>query len=722
MGPRIERKRQWVSQYESNDILIRRQRVTGRTVRPKHIILCIIPGIILLSFVSDVKNLNEYAETLRRRMLLCKKTPYVSPDQAVNEMPEILMTDGNEMKGVRGVGDTDISSMMEKPKPTYLTMCEELVKRNQNTMEKEDKGNFLPPLTGTEWLVMREQEAVCRDWANPHHRLMDMIASQLVAYAGASFGIKYDHDCHQFIRSQHEFAFDVTTIQEIYPQLPLRLNENLVNIGDIIWTLCDNCIKEQGFSNPNSAHHCLLYPEPSSLASNSLTTMGRVQQHQQHTEGVIDGDNEGEIQWDDRRKLAPPMPSALEAALPLVKNRLYHAAIDYSKKSAIPDHDPRSGAVIYIDETSMNIPFRVFAGQMPKHATHISILTSPKCVEATLKPNNIHCIDYANRLKLYMEKHFNYGDAEVSFDIVGSTATTFSRLILTHNLLCAPGTITCLLPSLVRQASKETIILESVDETQTFHWFSSFSNHAENIKVIPLSQDDLYAEDADQINISKNTPEFVIPQHNEPIKNSAPPQSNVEGDAPPSKSDENIPTLDTQRSRDVPFLTIESEESSIPFEISKQDDTEKVDDGTEGDLVDLSVDSVKKPSDTKGGSADDVLFNIMKGAEAENTSTPPKGSPQLVQGAEGSTETPIRDWEGSNDGELDFSNFGGGEANDFAVAYNDKSGATVEQQNQKEATTTTSNTTVPVPGLEELEDLFEESSTSNGGRFGNRQK
>lgn len=721
MGPRIERKRQWVSQYESNDKPLSSQRVSRRIVRPKHIILGIIPGIILFSFVSDLKNLNEYTEALKRRMLLCNKTPYVSPDQAVNEMPEILMTDGDEMMGVRGVGDTDISSMVEKPKPTYLTMCEELVKRNKNTMEKEDKGNFLPPLTGTEWLVMREEEAVCRDWANPHHRLMDMIASQLVAYAGASFGIKYDHDCHQFIRSQHEYAFDVTTIQEIYPQLPLRLNENLVGIGDIIWTLCDNCIKEQGFSNPNSAHHCLLYPEPSSLSSSSLTTMGRVQQHQHQTEGVIDGDNDAEIQWDDRRKLAPPLPSALEAALPLVKNRLYHAAIDYSKKSDIPDHDPRSGAVIYIDETSMNIPYRVFAEQMPKHASHISILTSPKCVEATLKPNNINCIDYANRLKLYMEKHFNYGDAEVSFDIVGSTATTFSRLILTHNLLCAPGTITCLLPSLVRQGSKETIILESVDETNTFHWFSSFSNHAENIKVLPLSQDDLYAEDADQIDISKNTPAFVIPQHNAPMQVNAPPQSNVEGDAPPPKSNEKTTTLDTPRTGEIPVLTIESEETSTPLENSKQDDSAKVDDSTEGVPIDLSIDSAKKSSEIEGGSADDVLFNIMQGTESEKMSSSPRGSPQLVQGADGSTETPIRDWEGSNDGELDFSNFGGGEANDFAVAYNDKTDATTAQQDQKEETTTTSNSTVPVPGLDQLDDLFGDSSTSDG-RFGNRQK
>ena len=72
--------------------------------------------------------------------------------------------------------------------------------------------------------------------------------------------------------------------------------------------------------------------------------------------------------------------TGLGAVLPLVKDRLNHAAVDWAPKSRIPSHDPRTGAVIYIDaDTSTAVPFWVLERILTKQVTSVSILSGPEC-------------------------------------------------------------------------------------------------------------------------------------------------------------------------------------------------------------------------------------------------------------------------------------------------------------------------------------------------------
>ena len=105
-------------------------------------------------------------------------------------------------------------------------------------------------------------------------------------------------------------------------------------------------------------------------------------------------------------------------------------------------------------------------------------------------------------LKDYLTNHYKDKGVEVTFNLVSSTATAYTRMILAHTLVCLPGTISCLLPALSKPKSKTAVILESPQEgADTFHWFTALGNvgdAAGNVNVVTLNPDELTIDQEQQ--------------------------------------------------------------------------------------------------------------------------------------------------------------------------------------------------------------------------------
>jgi len=415
----------------------------------------------------------EENRSLRNRNLGgCEKTAYITSTEAATFVSSLENSYNNS----------------NNTQPAHITLCKELIKRNaeaenQDEESKSVQNPFLMSKIKTNGLFeVHESQDVCTDWERPHSSFMQIISSSIVAHAGNRFGLSYKHNCHIF--SHTNLDFDVTTAQEIFAENPMPFDENKLSLGEVVFNLCQSCIDQENDSdyiarrkqmyenNIEDTHHCFLFPE-----------RGEV-----HMGDVQEGD-ETQLRQEILDKNKPIVNTALDAALPLVRNRLYRASIDWASRAGIPSNDPRSGAVIYLDAAhSLPIPFYHFRSHIGE-ATHVSIISSPRCSESIL--GNINCLKYASDLQRYLQNYLNeihFNEIEVSFDLVSSTAAAYSRMIQTHNLLCPPGSITCLIPALARQVTKPTIIFECIDDPSTFHWFKSLAKSMpDSIRIITLT-------------------------------------------------------------------------------------------------------------------------------------------------------------------------------------------------------------------------------------------
>ena len=159
--------------------------------------------------------------------------------------------------------DTKTALQQSSSLPSHIALCQELLKRNaepQSDATEED--NFHPKST----FLIQEDPLVCVDWTRPHSNIMQMMASSIVAYVGERFGLEYQHNCYGSIDDQlyESLEFDVTTIQEIYPQVAMPINENILGLGEIVHNLCRSCLDEfsqNTFNVKEKTHQCLLFPE-----------------------------------------------------------------------------------------------------------------------------------------------------------------------------------------------------------------------------------------------------------------------------------------------------------------------------------------------------------------------------------------------------------------------------------------------------------------------------
>jgi len=416
----------------------------------------------------------EENRSLRNRNLGgCEKTAYITSTEAATFVSSLENSYNNS----------------NNTQPAHITLCKELIKRNaeaenQDEESKSVQNPFLMSKIKTNGLFeVHESQDVCTDWERPHSSLQQIISSSIVAHAGSRFDLKYKHNCYTTMSSHTNLDFDVTTAQQIFPANPMPFDENKLSLGEVVFNLCQSCIDQENNSdyiarrklmyenNIEDTHHCFLFPERGEVH------MGNVQEDDDFHQEILDENNQ-------------IVNTALDAALTLVRNRLYHASIDWAPRSRIPSNDPRAGAVIYLDAAhSLPIPFYHFRSHI-EEANHVSIISSPRCSESIL--GNINCFKYGSDLQRYLQNYFN--KIEVSFDLVSSTAVAYSRMIQSHILLCPPGSITCLFPALAREVTKKTIIFESIDERSTFHWFSYLANSRSmpvSIMIVTLTHIDL---------------------------------------------------------------------------------------------------------------------------------------------------------------------------------------------------------------------------------------
>ena len=364
------------------------------------------------------------------------KTPYVSPKQALNEMPRLQPRD-----------DKNSQTYADQTMPSHIELCRELMTRNgvahdhKNAMTAGQRGRRLmdgndqnqaadtnqvdnsetppqqppqkppipPPPVFTKYTV-NESRYLCKDYKHPHDALMQIISSSIIAYVGKRFGLDYQHRCHSSIdeqcihdcdgKNQHKkLDFDITTVQQVFPHGAMPVNEREVSLGKVVHNLCQSCIAEYNNQNVNqnqshqSAHHCLAFPRLDNIHQNTIRVQQPNEQHPDMPDIVMKQDiidSEGHL-----------VRTGLGAVLPLVKNRLHHAAEDWQSRARIPSHDPKSGAVIFFDAgDSVAVPFWILQQYVEKDATHISILTGSDCAKGNLRmptanAPEVSCIKYA---------------------------------------------------------------------------------------------------------------------------------------------------------------------------------------------------------------------------------------------------------------------------------------------------------------------------------------
>ena len=114
--------------------------------------------------------------------------------------------------------------------------------------------------------------------------------------------------------------------------------------------------------------------------------------------------------------------------------------------------------------------YSVYDKVIPSGVTSIQIFASSSCgldyVDA-----KTDCIEHGRRLKRYFKQ--TRPGTYVRYDVVGSTAASYTRMINARILVCPPGTIMCLLPALSKKAGKKAYIAEDPSEVETFQWFEN---------------------------------------------------------------------------------------------------------------------------------------------------------------------------------------------------------------------------------------------------------
>ncbi len=331
--------------------------------------------------------MSKMKRTLRHSNDQCAKSPYINVDQAVQLMPPSI-PDGSVPNDV----------------PSHVTLCQELINRNNaaKVYDEKQKNGEIPPVFTK--LVVHESRDLCKDWARPHSALMEIISSSIIAYVGKRFGLKYEHRCHATIDPKSvsdSIPFDITDVQQIFPEATMPINERKIKLGDVVHTLCHACIEQYnngGYDySIQKTHHCLAFPYIQNVHEGTI----RAQQFDPNDPNAMPQIVMQQDVLDGEGHLVRP---ALASVMPLVKKRLYHAALDWSNRSQIPAHDPKSGVVIFLDANlSLAVPFWLFQQHISTTATHISILSGPMCAQGHLLASDIamqmkggiSCVKYA---------------------------------------------------------------------------------------------------------------------------------------------------------------------------------------------------------------------------------------------------------------------------------------------------------------------------------------
>jgi hypothetical protein len=184
---------------------------------------------------------------------------------------------------------------------------------------------------------------------------------------------------------------------------------------------------------------------------------------------------------------SPELPgmTPLSTLIVALRERLYQSALEWrhvgnvnadnniqrtlsssssSSSSNLPQTPPNereSGVIYWIDPTTIGLEYANVLQEIPNldSITSISILAGPLCLTAIL-PTGQLCHDYGVALQDYLvanipqlEGKGYMGGHGVTFRIISSTAAAYSRMILSHILICPPRSPSCLLPAVAKKSS-----------------------------------------------------------------------------------------------------------------------------------------------------------------------------------------------------------------------------------------------------------------------------
>lgn len=113
--------------------------------------------------------------------------------------------------------------------------------------------------------------------------------------------------------------------------------------------------------------------------------------------------------------------------------------------------------------------YSVYDDVMPPELTSIQILASSNCALASVNGND--CIEHGRRLKRYFLQ--TRPNTYIRYDVVGSSAASYTRMIKARILVCPPGTVLCLLPAIAKRADQKSFIAEDSSGVETFRWFEN---------------------------------------------------------------------------------------------------------------------------------------------------------------------------------------------------------------------------------------------------------
>jgi hypothetical protein len=114
--------------------------------------------------------------------------------------------------------------------------------------------------------------------------------------------------------------------------------------------------------------------------------------------------------------------------------------------------------------------YEVYDRVIPSGVTSIQIFASSSCA-VDYVGGNTDCIQHGRKLKSYFVQ--SRPRTYVRYDVVGSTAASFTRMIQSRILVCPPGTVMCLLPALGKKPGKKAYVAEDPSEEETYRWFEN---------------------------------------------------------------------------------------------------------------------------------------------------------------------------------------------------------------------------------------------------------
>jgi len=445
--------------------------------------------------------------------------------------------------------------------PSYVRLCEAYVDRLGRIDEDSMSNEVMNP-------PIMEDEVVCRDWKAPHYSLLTMFSSSFIADVGHSLGLRYKHNCHQYLPKTSNVNFnsdnfpqffgnpeyfDFTSIQSIIAENLLQspINFNMQELEQ----LCRGCIaehqssqglKNEGSSRSGTVHHCLLSP-----GGNTTQTL--------------------------RDK---PLP--LSVATPSVINRLQHAAEDWLFRTDPIDFESASGVVVYIDESSSFLHYTVYDRVIPSDATSVQILLSSSCAISYIQGSS-DCVEHGRRLKrhLIQTRTFSSIGTYVRIDVVASSAAAYARMITANVLVCPPGTVNCLLPALAKTGAMSgvpvitedeeakwgsAVVAEDKSRVMTSGWFQSLGVEKRDSFTYNWGYDHLsglehYVTVLENVNVT--LPLNVIGESEENDNNDVDQKSDIPKDSTPR--DIQTPVILQTEEKEDALVTELLEKGEIPF-------------------------------------------------------------------------------------------------------------------------------------------------------------